>query len=120
MLMSSFVRSSADTADHNLYLMKMPVGTIIWTAPRGQTHTTRPGTYALFPTLCKPTAPVPVQATAVMSQWACTLTMPRRKRTRNQDRAERVRAERRYNENYSAERRLSAMLASERDKPPPF
>lgn len=44
--------------------------------------------------------------------------MPPRKRTRAHDRADRVDAERRYNENYSAERRLSAMLGAVRDTPP--
>ena len=96
------------------------MGTIIWTAPGGQTYTTRPGSYTLFPMLCEPTASVAVQATASTSQSACTLRMPRRKRTRMQDRAARIEAERRYNESYRAERRLSAMLGHERDKPPPF
>ncbi len=98
----------------------MPVGTVVWTAPSGQTYTTRPGSYALFPKLCEPTAPVAVQASTSTSQSACTLRMPRRKRSRMQDRAERIQAERRYNESYSAERRLSAMLGPEGDKPPPF
>ena len=99
---------------------QMPDGTAVWTAPGGQTYTTRPGSYTLFPMLCEPTASVAVQATASTSQSACTLRMPRRKRTRMQDRAARIEAERRYNESYSAERRLSAMLGPERDKPPPF
>jgi hypothetical protein len=95
-------------------------GTVVWTAPSGRTYTTRPGSYALFPKLCDPTAPVAVRARAAAPQSICTLTMPRRKRTRMQDRAGRINAERQYNENYCAERRLSAMLGPVRDKPPPF
>jgi hypothetical protein len=33
-------------------------GTVIWTAPSGQTYTTRPGSWLLFPALCLPTASV--------------------------------------------------------------
>src|SRR5258708_3873496 len=41
---------------------QLPDGTIIWTAPGPQTHTTHPGSRLLFPTLCKPTAPVSTPA----------------------------------------------------------
>ena len=77
---------------------QLPDGTVIWTAPGGQTHTTRPGSHALFPTLCRPTAPVRVPATATTQRPPCTLTMPRRRRTRAQDRTQRINAERRLNE----------------------
>jgi len=36
---------------------QLPDGTIIWTAPSGQTYTTHAGSRLLFPTLCQPTAP---------------------------------------------------------------
>ena len=35
-----------------------PDGTVVWTSPHGQTYTTHPGSRILFPTLCRPTAPV--------------------------------------------------------------
>ena len=38
-----------------------PDGTVVWTDSSGQTHTTRPGSYTLFPKLCEPTAPVTVR-----------------------------------------------------------
>jgi Domain of unknown function (DUF222) len=98
---------------------QLPDGTIIWTAPGGQIHTTRPGSHALFPALCRPTAPVNVSATTTI-QPARGLAMPKRRRTRANDRAQRITDERRLNENYSAERRLSHMLTAVRNRPPPF
>jgi hypothetical protein len=80
----------------------MPDGTVIWTAPDGQTHTTQPGSYRLFPKLCEPTAPVTVPATSTAPP-ASGLTMPRRQRTRAQDRGRRISEERRFNEKYRAE-----------------
>ena len=47
---------------------QLPDGTIIWTAPSGQTYTTYPGSRLLFPTLCKPTAPVSIAAVATRTQ----------------------------------------------------
>jgi len=71
-------------------------GTIVWTAPDGRTHTTTPGSRLLFPELCAPTAPA-VTAGRPTAHTA-GLTMPRRKTTRAQDRARRVHAERKLNE----------------------
>ena len=97
---------------------QLPDGTVIWTDPDGQTHITRPGSYELFPKLCEPTAPVTVRA-AAHDQPASGLTMPRRRRTRAEDRARRIAEERYFNENYVVERRLSHMIGPIRDKPPP-
>jgi hypothetical protein len=84
---------------------QLPDGTVIWTDPGGQTHTTRPGSYRLFPKLCQPTAPVDLSAADLATAAAATeqqpgrgLAMPRRRRTRAQDRAARIEAERRLNE----------------------
>ncbi|HEX9499525.1 MAG TPA: HNH endonuclease, partial [Mycobacterium sp.] len=63
----------------------------------------------LFPTLCKPTAPVSAPA-VVAAEPNRGLMMPRRKNTRAQDRAKRIEAERRLNDAYVAER----------NRPPPF
>ncbi len=87
---------------------QLPDGTIIWTAPSGQTYTTHPGSRLLFPTLCKPTAPI--AAPAATPEAASGLTMPRRTRTREQNRQRAIEAERRLNDAYVAER----------NKPPPF
>jgi hypothetical protein len=81
---------------------QLPDGTVVWTDPHGQTHTTRPGSYGLFPRLCEPTAPVNLSAAeiaaAAAQQPARWLAMPRRRRTRAHDRADRIAAERRLNE----------------------
>jgi hypothetical protein len=65
-----------------------PDGTVVWTDPHGQTYLTRPGSYGLFPSLCRPTAPVALsdaqRAAAAAKQPACGLTMPRRRHTRAQ------------------------------------
>ena len=87
-------------------------GTIIWTDPAGQTHTTRPGSYGLFPKLCEPTAPVSVPATeaaaATDERPGRGLAMPRRRRTRAQDRAARVQDERRLNETQPQPRQVAS------------
>ena len=85
-----------------------PDGTVIWTTPNGQTYTTHPGSRLLFPTLCRPTAPI--AAPTATPEAASGLMMPRRKTTREQDRAKRIDAERRLNDEYVAER----------NRPPPF
>ncbi len=70
---------------------------MIWTSPGGQTSTTHPGSRLLFPTLCKPTAPVCVPAEAASAAPNRGLMMPRRKTTRAHDRAKRIDAERARN-----------------------
>ncbi|RDH77433.1 HNH endonuclease [Mycolicibacterium moriokaense] len=83
---------------------QLPDGTVEWTDPGGQSHTTKPGSDALFPRLCRPTAPVTVSAADIAAaaqaqdQPGRGLAMPRRRRTREEDRAARVAAERRLNE----------------------
>jgi hypothetical protein len=70
---------------------------VIWTSPSGQTYTTYPGSRLLFPTLCKPTAPVSAPANVPRAQPNRGLMMPRRKRTRAQHCAKRVDAKRACN-----------------------
>jgi hypothetical protein len=90
---------------------QLPDGTVIWTSPTGQTYTTYPGSRLLFPALCRPTAPVTVSATATATPEASrSLAMPRRQRTRADDRQRAIEAERRRNDAHVAER----------NKPPPF
>jgi len=67
-------------------------GTIIWTAPDGQEFVTTPGSRLLFPGLSRPTATITV--TGRPTPHTTGLTMPRRRTTRAQDRADRVRRER--------------------------
>jgi hypothetical protein len=92
---------------------QLPDGTMIWTAPDGQTYPTYPGSRILFPSLCRPTAPVTATApdTATHSPDPNRgLAMPRRKHTRAENRKRAIEAERRLNDEYVAER----------NKPPPF
>jgi hypothetical protein len=87
-----------------------PDGTITWTAPSGQTYTTRPGSRLLFPTLCLPTGQLPAAPTTELPPGQRGIMMPTRRRTRQQDRAYRI----------SAERALNAAHVAERSQPPPF
>ena len=91
---------------------QLPDGTVIWTAPGGQTYTTHPGSRLLFPSLCEPTAPVTVTGTPTAHTTG--LTMPRRKSTRTQARQQRINDERRLNE-------LDPPIEwARRNEPPPF
>jgi hypothetical protein len=67
-------------------------GTVIWTAPDGRQYITTPGSRLLFPGLSEPTKAV--QASGVPVSHTAGLTMPRRKTTRAQDRANRIQCER--------------------------
>jgi Domain of unknown function (DUF222) len=87
-----------------------PDGTIVWTAPSGQTYTTRPGSRLLFPHLCLPTGELPTAPTVDRPLGDRGIMMPRRRRTRQQDRAYRI----------DTERALNAAHVAERNKPPPF
>jgi hypothetical protein len=91
---------------------QLPDGTLILTSPTGHTYTTKPGSALLFPTLCVPTGTLwaPGSEPAVESNNNRGLMMPKRKRTRAQNLARRIEAERKLNDDYVAER----------NKPPPF
>jgi hypothetical protein len=85
-------------------------GTIIWTSPTRHIYTTRPGSRLLFPALCLSTgeiATVPKENRPIGDRG---VMMPKRRRTREQDRARRV----------DAERALNAAHFAERNQPPPF
>ncbi|WP_041301771.1 HNH endonuclease signature motif containing protein [Mycolicibacterium rhodesiae] len=75
-----------------------PDGTVVWTCPQGQTYTTYPGSRLLFPTLCRPTAPVTVRVTPDPDTTNRTLAMPRRTTTRAHNRSQAINDERRHNE----------------------
>jgi Domain of unknown function (DUF222) len=86
-----------------------PDATVQWTAPNGQTYTTHPGSRLLFPTLCTPTAP-PTRVDVPAADPNRGQKMPRRKTTREQNRAHHIQAQRQLNNEHAAER----------NKPPPF
>jgi hypothetical protein len=83
-------------------------GTIVWTAPSGQIYTTRPGSRLLFPSLCLRTGELPTAPTVDRPLGDRGIMMPRRHRTREQDRAHRI----------NAERGLNAAHVAERNQPP--
>ncbi|HZU46968.1 MAG TPA: DUF222 domain-containing protein, partial [Mycobacterium sp.] len=88
---------------------QLPDGTVVWTAPTGQTYITRPGSRLLFPTLSLTTGELPAAPTVQLPADR-GLMMPMRRRTREQDRARRIEAERALNNDHVAER----------NRPPPF
>jgi hypothetical protein len=103
------------------------VGTMIWTSPSGQTYTTHPGSRLLFPSLCRPTAPVSTPARAPSGQPDRGRMMPRRKTTRAHDRAQRIEAERARNqqlrehpENTCDDPYFPSLPPPPDDDPPPF
>jgi hypothetical protein len=85
-------------------------GTVVWTAPTGQLYTTRPGSRLLFPSLCLPTGELPSAPTVDRPPGERGVMMPVRRRTREQDRARRI----------DAERALNSAHIAERNQPPPF
>lgn len=78
---------------------QLPDGSLILDSPGGRTYVTTPGSALLFPSLCRPTGAIPaLQADPVPDYCGDrTVMMPTRRRTRAQDRAHRVAAERRQN-----------------------
>ena len=98
------------TGEHGWRDRQLPNGTVIWTSPTGHTYTTRPRSALLFPSLCEPTAALSLPEPDSVVSGDRGVMMPKRRRTRAQDRAYRIDAERRLNDAYVAERNM----------PPPF
>ena len=74
-------------------------GTLIFTAPTGHTYVTTPGSALLFPSLCYSVGGIPTREADPPPDYCAdrTAMMPKRRRTRAQDRANRVATERRQN-----------------------
>jgi Domain of unknown function (DUF222) len=107
---------------------QLPDGTVILTSPSGQTYVTTPGSALLFPSLCAPTGDVraPQPNSPINYCGDRTAMMPKRRRTRAQDRTHRVSAERRRNHTARTVRRSESMShlgpapPDVDDDPPPF
>ncbi len=110
---------------------QLPDGTLILTSPSGHTYVTTPGSALLFPSLCQPTGELtlpPASASLDDHRGDRTAMMPKRRRTRAQNRAARIAAERRQNQRARDARRQArraalfapAPRASDDDEPPPF
>jgi Domain of unknown function (DUF222) len=103
---------------------QLPDGTLIWTAPSEHTYVTTPGSALLFPSLCAPTGalapPEPTRADARCADRAAM--MPKRRRTRAQNRASYIATERRRNQRTRSaeERRREESRIIANDEPPPF
>ena len=104
---------------------QLPDGTIILDSPACKTYVTTPGSALLFPSLCTPTGDLP----ATQSIDRCddrSAMMPRRRRTRQKDRAQQISAERRRNHLARTARRSQSMSRlgpappGSDDDPPPF
>ncbi|OCB40382.1 hypothetical protein A5676_11590 [Mycobacterium malmoense] len=95
-------------------------GTLILTSPAGQTYVTTPGSALLFPGLCRATGAIAAPEADAPQDYCGqrTAMMPRRRRTRAQDRAYRVATERRHNR--EARRAASVTAADPDHDPPPF
>lgn len=96
-------------------------GTLILTAPTGHIYTTTPAGAQFFSQLATPTGDLVIPAPTTPPSPDRGLMMPRRKRTRAEDRAHRIAVERQHNAARIARKQL---LLSERiardDEPPPF
>jgi Domain of unknown function (DUF222) len=94
-------------------------GTVEWTSPTGHTYTTTPGASIFFPVLASPTGELTVARGIEPPNVARGLMMPRRKRTRTEDRRYRIASERRINEALIAAEAARRRIAARND-PPPF
>lgn len=102
---------------------QLPDGTLILTSPTGHTYVTTPGSALLFPSLCHATGAIAApEADVPLDHWGeRTARMPKRRRTRAQNRASRIATERRHNRDRREARRLSTAGPAPPDgEPPPF
>jgi Domain of unknown function (DUF222) len=90
--------------------VQRPDGSVVWTAPSGQTYTTHPGSRILFPALCLPTGDAPPPVARPKTPRADANRDFTRRRTRAQQRAARI----------DAERALNDAHITEVEEPPPF
>jgi hypothetical protein len=104
-------------------------GTLILTSPAGRTYVTTPGSALLFPSLCYSVGGMPAPEADPPPIDYCaprTAMMPKRRRTRAQDRATRIATERRHNRDARLARKSESHdyfgLAPPHDDgdPPPF
>jgi hypothetical protein len=106
----------------------LPDGTVILASPSGRTYVTTPGSELLFPSLCLSTGGVPAPEADPPPEYCGdrTAMMPRRRRTRAQNRAHRIATERRQNHDARMAQRAECMSyfgpapPETDDDPPPF
>ena len=100
---------------------QLPDGTVILTAPTGHSYRTQPHGAAMFPALGQSTGALAIPPTLALPDTDRLAKMPRRKRTREQNRRDRITAERRQRTDLIAEdeHQHQAWLAATY-QPPPF
>ncbi|MBP2452048.1 HNH endonuclease signature motif containing protein [Mycolicibacterium lutetiense] len=102
---------------------QLPDGTVEFTAPTGHTYVTEPHGAGMFPALGQPTGELNLPEPEAPSPNRSAM-MPKRQRAREQDRQDRIEAERRFraeiNNDLEFERQYQAWLAEEYGPPPPF
>jgi hypothetical protein len=78
---------------------QLPDGTLILTSPTGHTYVSTPGSALLFPSLCRSTGAIPAPEADPPPDYCAQrgAMMPKRRRTREQNRAHRIATERRQN-----------------------
>ena len=87
----------AKTFSHGWSDEQLPNGIVRWTAPTGHTYVTQPTTTVLFPDWDPTTATLPPPTETRRRKLNPGITMPLRKRTREQDRQHHINTERDYN-----------------------
>lgn len=108
---------------------QLPDGTVIWNLPNGATYVTTPGSALLFPSLSVPTGPLAASAEHIPGAESAhtahrTAMMPTRTKTRRQNRAHRIAAERSHNREQRRNRYAAyfgtSPPADGTSDPPPF
>ncbi len=98
------------------------------TSPVGHTYVTTPGSALLFPSLCRSVGGLPAPEADPSADYCGerTAMMPKRRRTRAQNRAQRIATERRHNHDARLARRVEypryfgPAPPDTDDDPPPF
>jgi hypothetical protein len=100
---------------------QLPDGTIVLGAPTGHVYATEPHGAAMFPVLGQPTGELNIPTQRVSPDCDRSVMMPRRKQSREQDRRDRIKAERRERWELTTQegRQRRAWLAATYE-PPPF
>jgi Domain of unknown function (DUF222) len=102
---------------------QLPDGVVIWTSPSGHTYVTTPGSALLFPGLCTPTGTLTPPDPA-RNRLRCIdrgVMMPKRRRTRAQNRVHYIATQRRQNQRDRLhQQRREEMRIVANDEPPPF
>ena len=103
---------------------QLPDGTVVWTLPSGRRYVTKPGSAVLFPRLCEPTGDITSRSVRPDDDRSGerTTMMPIRTRTREQNRAARIAAERAHNRRPTvhADNAFGTTSPCPDEDPPPF